>query len=238
MTMWTTPRKLSWQKIDACFWKEPNIHYRKKKKALGENSQKSVSTSEAPWRETELSEGHKHPSWNVEETTKEEKLINHITILPHYHSSYQQSSSKDWLSPGAKQATSHPFLSKTQAKSSSAPKQVKLGPFCKCQDVITAPSPTGHRDAASWWQLWERGNAWRWQETPVCWHLYLSPPKPARVEGLTKLTCQPGSQLHTTGKTVQNKTWRLQSQWSDRHAKPRDNLVKTVSCPIPTINSS
>lgn len=141
MTMWATSRKLSLQKIDACFWKEPNIHYRKKKKALGENSQKSVSTSEAPWRETELSEGHKHPSWNVEETTKEEKLINHITILPHYHSSYQQSSYKDWLSPGAKQATSHPFLSKTQAKSSSAPKQVKLGPFCKCQDVIHSTQP-------------------------------------------------------------------------------------------------
>lgn len=43
------------------------------------------------------------------------------SLLPHYYSSYQQSSSKDWLSPGAKQATSHPLLSKTQAKSSSAP---------------------------------------------------------------------------------------------------------------------
>lgn len=74
-------------------------------------------------------------------TTKNEKLIDHITILPHYHSSYQQSSSKDWLSPGAKQATSYPFLSKTWAKSSSAPRQAKLSPFCKCQDVIHCTQP-------------------------------------------------------------------------------------------------
>lgn len=46
---------------------------KKKRKALGEDSQKSVSTSEAPWRETELSEGHKHPSWNVEENNKKKK---------------------------------------------------------------------------------------------------------------------------------------------------------------------
>ena len=31
-------------------------------------------------------------------TTKEEKLIDHITILPQYNS-YRQSASKDWLSP-------------------------------------------------------------------------------------------------------------------------------------------
>lgn len=95
-------------------------------------------------------------------TTKKEKLIDHINIVPHYHSSYQQSSSKDWLSPGAKQATSRPFLSKTWAKSSSAPKQSpKLSPFFKCQDVIHSTQP--HRP---WWWLRECGNAWRWQETP------------------------------------------------------------------------
>lgn len=44
------------------FLKGTKYTLQEKQKTLGEDSQKSVSTSEAPWRETELSEGHKHPS--------------------------------------------------------------------------------------------------------------------------------------------------------------------------------
>lgn len=52
-------------------------------------------------------------------TTKKEKLINHITILPHYHSSYllrTGSRSQDCLQEPNKQHPT-PILSKTSAKS-------------------------------------------------------------------------------------------------------------------------
>lgn len=163
MTVWTTLKKLSLQKIDARFWKETNIHYREKKQAFGEDRQKSVSTSEAPWRETVLSEGHKHPSWNVEENKK--RKINRS----HHHSASALTSShlpRTGCLQELHEQHPTPFFPRHEQRAALFPSKSSLVHFATTKTSSTAPSPTGHKDAASWWWLTECGNALRWQETP------------------------------------------------------------------------